>query len=423
MTPAQPTEPGQAPSLLEMLASGRYREAARLAQGAPTDPPDPVGLVALYKAGRFDEVARRLDDHPQALADNPRLRFLRGLVDWDRRNYAGALHHWDGLNPDDPELQARLEHCRGLAHYWRGEYHDAAELFGQMVRHRDDDIGAWHNLALAAAAEGRTDEATAAVARCIELDESRASYYVGFLRRIGAAESRRETGSQIHRFKNLLSILGADYRQLAAVHPELSALQAGVRRQEKLVADMSRYLSSMAPGEVEFSVVHLGDLLEDIRLGLVATWPDVAMAVELPESDLVIVADRPALHEALLNLATNAAEATAGRGRITVTVTADDQVVRLRLCDSGPGVTREAAGRIFSPGFSTKPFGSGFGLVQARRALERVGGSLSVDLLVDAGACFVMVHPRLPDFSNDTLAPAPLGAQREEMTWLLDWTH
>ncbi len=117
----------------------------------------------------------------------------------------------------------------------------------------------------------------------------------------------------------------------------------------------------------------------------VAAW--VQRTVDLETRTQVIVDGGPAvqipgdadqLDQLLINLVHNAAEANAEtsgqRVRITWSVVAS--TVAIVIEDDGPGVAD--ASNLFVPFFTTKPTGSGIGLVLARQIAEAHGGSLVV---------------------------------------------
>ena len=91
-----------------------------------------------------------------------------------------------------------------------------------------------------------------------------------------------------------------------------------------------------------------------------------------------------ALHQVWSNLVANAADALDGAGHLIV---AADQPepgwVRVRIIDDGPGIPAELLDRIFEPRFTTKAgrveFGLGIGLNLARQAVNRHGGTLTID--------------------------------------------
>lgn len=94
--------------------------------------------------------------------------------------------------------------------------------------------------------------------------------------------------------------------------------------------------------------------------------------------DPTLVADRDQLEQLLVNLVRNAADAALGGGghvALRWQVAAKDLVIEVE--DDGPGLASDA--NLFVPFFTTKPLGSGIGLVLSRAIAESHGGS--VDLL------------------------------------------
>jgi two-component system nitrogen regulation sensor histidine kinase NtrY len=95
--------------------------------------------------------------------------------------------------------------------------------------------------------------------------------------------------------------------------------------------------------------------------------------------ELMVLADADQLQQALINLVRNAAEAALGPDaggpaavEIGWTSAGDEAVIAVR--DNGPGLTNE--GNLFVPFYTTKPGGTGIGLVLAKQILEGHRGTL-----------------------------------------------
>jgi signal transduction histidine kinase len=110
-----------------------------------------------------------------------------------------------------------------------------------------------------------------------------------------------------------------------------------------------------------------------------------------------LATDENLIRQVLDNLLTNALDALAGRGRVTVSTAAAGERVRLEVADSGPGIPAEQLARIFEPFYTTKEAGkgSGLGLAIATTLAEALGGSLTAESKVGAGSCFRLWLPRL----------------------------
>jgi signal transduction histidine kinase len=143
------------------------------------------------------------------------------------------------------------------------------------------------------------------------------------------------------------------------------------------------------------------DLLDVVAAAvrdLRASNPDVVFDLRIapgePRDCRVSIAATP-LHELLTILLRNAAEAMHGVGRCTIDVTRKADRCHVEIGDEGEGLTPDAAARLFSPGFTTKSGGSGFGLFLARRIVEDHEGSLELVPKPEKGAVAVLELPQV----------------------------
>ena len=106
-----------------------------------------------------------------------------------------------------------------------------------------------------------------------------------------------------------------------------------------------------------------------------------------------IQADRDQLEQLLINLIRNAADAAGETGgSVRVEWSAGLSQVDLVILDEGPGISNPA--NLFVPFFTTKPGGSGIGLVLSRQIAVAHGGSLTLENRTDRRGC--KAHLRLP---------------------------
>jgi len=117
------------------------------------------------------------------------------------------------------------------------------------------------------------------------------------------------------------------------------------------------------------------DLGEAVRVCLSL---ETRLTVQLAAGPAVTLrADRDQLGQLLLNLVKNAVEAALETGGgVTLGWQVAGNVVEIRVTDEGPGIANPA--NLFVPFFTTKPEGSGIGLVLSRQIAEAHGGSLDL---------------------------------------------
>ena len=128
---------------------------------------------------------------------------------------------------------------------------------------------------------------------------------------------------------------------------------------------------------------------------LVPASPEVVFDVRVaPDAHglAVPIAETPLL-ELLVILLRNAVEAMHGVGRCTVELPRRGERCHVEISDEGDGLPPDAESRLFTPGFTTKSGGSGFGLFLARRIVEDQGGRLSLASKPEKGAIAALDLP------------------------------
>ena len=112
----------------------------------------------------------------------------------------------------------------------------------------------------------------------------------------------------------------------------------------------------------------------------------------VPGPDVTIQADGDQLDQLLINLVTNAVDAAGESGVVSVGWEVAGAALLVRVRDDGPGVADTS--NLFVPFYTTKPGGTGIGLVLSRQIAEAHNGSLQLRNREDArGAEALLMLP------------------------------
>ncbi|WP_018924354.1 sensor histidine kinase [Salsuginibacillus kocurii] len=220
-------------------------------------------------------------------------------------------------------------------------------------------------------------------------------------------DSRRSFLANVsHDLRTPLTYVKA-YSSLISQSPDDAAAHAKVinseaTRMERLVDDLFQ-LTKLDEGHFTFAFerVEVASIVKEAidTIKPYARQHDVFFNFEEPAVKLFINADHARLHQALLNVLTNAVKHTTNTVQVTVAKT--EAEVEICIQDEGPGLTPEEAEKVWERFYrtdearSTKDGGSGLGLAITKEFIEAHGGRVEARNLPETGASFHLYLPLL----------------------------
>jgi len=237
------------------------------------------------------------------------------------------------------------------------------------------------------------------------------------------------TGGVAHDFNNLLTVIignldalsshysgGKTRRYLDAAN---RAAERGAMLTQQLLAYARKQHLAASPVDINLLIRGLDDLLRRSLGGL------VDVEIRLDDDLWHALTDPTQLELAILNLAINARDAMPLGGSLqieTKNVTGGDgalprelapgDYVRLRLSDTGEGMTSEILAKAMDPFFTTKEIGkgSGLGLSQVYGVVKQCGGAIRLESAPGEGTTVLIWLPRSRQVPAEAAAEQAVGS-------------
>ncbi|MBB4303506.1 PAS domain S-box-containing protein [Rhodobium orientis] len=260
-------------------------------------------------------------------------------------------------------------------------------------------------------------------------------------------------GGIAHDFNNILtSILGnlhlarLDAPEDGSLDEELEHAELAAKRAQSLVKQLLTFARRQPATPTR---LRLGEAIEeDVRLLRASIPVNVGFDVRIADPDITVMVDPSHLHQVMMNLCRNAAEAI-GTAKGTIAITAEtsgrpdpdpgdheadtavlvdslpadcDRWVRLSVADDGPGMPDDVASRVFEPFYSTKPVGkgTGLGLSMVATLAREMGSRVTLRTRPGEGAVFSLYLPQCEALAMAESRNAALPGGRERLLLIDD---
>jgi PAS domain S-box-containing protein len=211
---------------------------------------------------------------------------------------------------------------------------------------------------------------------------------------------RHEIGNPINSAKMSLSVLQhkLDAASKSAIRDYVDRALGEIGRVEQLLKNLRNYNLYEKP---ELEVLNVPDFLGKFLHLITEDFEKKGIAIkhEVKPDSLRITADPRALQQVLLNLLTNAADALSGRSGPEISISASTRSGRalLRVADNGCGMTEKQQQDMFKPFYTSKPHGTGLGLVIVKKMLTRMNGNIEITSTFNRGTTVTIYLPEGQD--------------------------
>ena len=168
----------------------------------------------------------------------------------------------------------------------------------------------------------------------------------------------------------------------------LQLIQEDILRSDKIINDLLDYSRELHLEQSETDAKSITkDALTHLKI------PAEIRVVDSTQNETKMILDAEKMQRVFLNLLQNAIDAMPKGGTLTITSKRSNGRVEIAFRDTGVGMTEETMRKLWSPLYTTKAKGMGFGLAISRRVVEAHEGSITVESRPGEGSTFTVSLP------------------------------
>ena len=206
------------------------------------------------------------------------------------------------------------------------------------------------------------------------------------------------TAGLAHELRNPLATMRSSAEMLARrVAPEneiAKEMAANITEEvDRTGALITRFLDFARPRSLQLEKGDIHAMLDRAIERFQKSGPTVSVFKNYSPDVPPLRFDGAMMEQVMLNLLTNAAQASPAGGVVTVKTQRSGDAVWISVIDRGSGIEKKNLESIFNPFFTTKAEGVGLGLAVVSKIVEEHGGEISVDSTLGEGSVFLI---RLP---------------------------
>jgi PAS domain S-box-containing protein len=170
----------------------------------------------------------------------------------------------------------------------------------------------------------------------------------------------------------------------------MQAIEDQTAYMDKIVSDLQAFVR---PVKIDKKPISLKELV-DSALSNIGIPDNINLENHVNQSFQKVKVDPQLLKRVLINLLTNAVQAMPNGGTLTLSSSLNRQKqASLAVEDTGVGIPEKIKPQIFTPLFTTKPRGQGFGLAVCKRVIEAHEGTITFESQEGKGAKFTIQFP------------------------------
>jgi PAS domain S-box-containing protein len=169
----------------------------------------------------------------------------------------------------------------------------------------------------------------------------------------------------------------------------INTIEENISYVNKIVADLQDFAKPLRP---VFEILDLENVIDGVLLQ--QEFPEnIRAESEVKREAKRFIGDKAFVKRIIGNLVSNAVQAMPSGGKLSIRAHAEANEVLIEVEDTGVGIPDSVGPRLFTPLFTTKSKGQGFGLAVVKRMTEALNGKVTFESQEGKGTKFIVHLP------------------------------
>ena len=192
-----------------------------------------------------------------------------------------------------------------------------------------------------------------------------------------AANIAHEIRNPLGSIELFASLLGRDLQEMPEGKRLTGSIIKGVRTINSIISNILLFTKEI---QIDMKEHYVSDIVDDVVLYLqhLMREKNVVFKNNIGDEDKV-ACDAELLKQVIMNLIHNAVEAVSEGGGVSISSEVTGDTVSICVTDTGSGIDKEMAGKLFMPFQTTKAKGTGLGLAIVYKIIKAHGGQISAN--------------------------------------------
>lgn len=209
-----------------------------------------------------------------------------------------------------------------------------------------------------------------------------------------AAMVAHEIRNPLGGIKGFASLLRRDLKDSPNLAEMANNIISGTDILNNLVTNVLNYSRQLTP---DFHLINLVTLIESIKahfdVDIANNDKKIETLLKKDSNEILVLIDQNLIKLVILNLLYNARDAIDKSGKIIIEIYKCKKNAMIKVSDNGCGISESNLEKIFTPFFTTKSQGNGFGLSEVHKVIQAHNGLIEVESEINQGTTFTIQLP------------------------------